>query len=235
VSLRRKPCIDPRSGVLSSWDDEPDGAGNWVIASDGSYVDQTINGEPTFFIGNMSAVGQELNSTGQVRTKNDDDFFGFVMGFTAGDNNSAAADYLLLDWKQGDQSGWDAGMALSRVTGIPEDRTGVDSDFWQHTDSVEFLTRATTLGSTGWSNNAAYEFRIIFDTTRVRAWVDNVMQFDVAAPSATPFSVGNFGFYNFSQSDVRHSAITQNVALPAVPLPAAAWLGLTMLGGMAAG
>ncbi|CAN0581000.1 unnamed protein product, partial [Laminaria digitata] len=98
---------------LNTWVDEPSGAGNWTVVADGSFVDQSRNGAPTFFRGNLSALNQTLTSKIQVRTTGDDDFIGFAIGFDSGDANSASADYLLLDWKQSNQNPALDGLAVS--------------------------------------------------------------------------------------------------------------------------
>lgn len=202
---------------LNTWVDEPAGAGNWTVGgTGGSFVDQSINGAPTFFRGNLSALNQTLTSKIQVRTNGDDDFIGFAIGFDAGDATSATADYLLLDWKQRDQAPGTAGLAVSRVRGL---RTG-DNDFWQHVNSVEELARATNLGSTGWANHGEYEFTINFTANSLQVLVDGTEEFNFLAADVgdgTAFNGGNFAFYNYSQASVRYSAVTQETF--AVPEP----------------
>lgn len=195
---------------LNTWVDEPAGAGSWTVGGGGSFVDQSTNGSPTFFRGNLSALNQTLTSKIQVRTTGDDDFIGFAIGFDAGDATSASADYLLLDWKQGNQSPAIDGLAVSRVRGL---RTS-NNDFWQHVNSVEELARATNLGSTGWADNTEYEFTINFTATSLQVLVDGVEEFNFLAADVgdgTAFNGGNFAFYNYSQGGVRYSAVTQDV------------------------
>ena len=155
---------------------------------------------------------------------------GFAIGFDAGDANSASADYLLLDWKQGDQSPAADGLALSRVTGL---RTS-NNDFWQHVNSVEELARATNLGSTGWADNTEYEFTINFTANGLQVLVDGVEGFNFLATDvgdASAFNGGNFAFYNYSQGSVRYSAVTQEVfAVPEPRTLAIIGLGLISFG-----
>ncbi|MFT7572957.1 MAG: hypothetical protein ACI9JL_004014 [Paracoccaceae bacterium] len=213
---------------LNTWVDEPAGAGIWTVAADGTFVDQSRNGAPTFFRGNLSALNQTLTSKIQVRTSSDDDFIGFAIGFDAGEATSASADYLLLDWKQGDQSGATDGLAVSRVRGL---RTS-DNDFWAHVNSVEELARATNLGSTGWADNIEYEFTINFTASSLQVLVDGVEEFNFLAADVgdgTAFNGGNFAFYNYSQGSVRYSAVTQDTF--AVPEPGTlAVIGLGLIG-----
>ena len=103
--------------------------GVWQVSGDGSTVTQVNNGQPTLFYSDFQAIN--TNAVGRIRvTGGDDDFIGFVLGFDPGDSTSAAADYLLLDWKAGTQN-FDfgvpstspggtapAGLAVSQVSGI---------------------------------------------------------------------------------------------------------------------
>jgi len=90
---------------LSSWSVEG-GGGRWVVASDNNSVFQTRNtSSPTIFFDNSAASqGNDLRGTIEVETTSDDDFIGFVLGYNAGDLDNASANYLLVDWKQADQT-----------------------------------------------------------------------------------------------------------------------------------
>jgi hypothetical protein len=152
---------------------------------------------------------------------------------------AGTTDYILVDWKQGTQSGWDAGMAISRVTGSI-DTCGVctSADAWTHTGNIEFLERAMTLGNTGWEDNTSYLFDIIFTGSNIKVLVDEAVQFDLSGT----FRNGSFGFYNFSQPDVLYAGITEEAAPnpgngvvidpppSVVPVPAPASFGLMLLG-----
>ena len=214
---------------LNTWSDEPPGAGSWSVGGPGgSFVDQSTNGSPTFFRGSLSALNQTLTSKIEVRTTGDDDFIGFAIGFDAGDANNASADYLLLDWKQRNQSPAVVGLAVSRVRGL---RTS-NNDFWQHVNSVEELARATNLGSTGWADNTEYEFTINFTANSLQVLVDGVEEFNFLAADVgdgTAFDGGNFAFYNYSQGGVRYSAVTQDVFTVSEP-GSLAVVGLGLVG-----
>jgi hypothetical protein len=213
---------------LNTWVDEPAGAGNWTVGGGGGHVVQSVNGAPTFFRGNLTALNQSLTSKIEVGNTSDDDFVGFAIGFDAGDATSASADYLLLDWKRRDQSPAVDGLAVSRVTGL----RGNNNDFWQHVGSVEELARATNLGSTGWNENVEYEFTIEFTSASLRVLVDGVEEFNFLAADVgdgSSFNGGNFAFYNYSQANVRYSAVTQDAL--SVPEPGVvAIVGLALVG-----
>ncbi|NQW18011.1 MAG: hypothetical protein HQ478_11060, partial [Chloroflexi bacterium] len=197
------------SGVvnLNSWTAEniSSGSGSWNVSGDANSVLQTVNGNPTFFYSDFNALGSPLSGSIQVQTTGDDDFIGFAIGFEPGDASNAAADYLLVDWKQGNQSAFGGfagrGLAVSRVTGIAN-----NTNFWAHNGPVTELARATTLGSTGWGDYQVNQFQFDFSSTQLRVFVNGVLEIDVSPASGT-FSDGRFAFYNFSQSQVRYSAI----------------------------
>ena len=90
---------------LHSWTAEHlTSAGNWVVTADGTSVTQTVNTNPSVFYGPFTAIGVRLEGVIRVDTSGDDDFIGFVLGFQPGDFSNPNADYLLFDWKQGNQA-----------------------------------------------------------------------------------------------------------------------------------
>jgi hypothetical protein len=228
---------------LSTWSVEEysAGSGNWTVAGDKASVTQSINNDPTFFISDFNSQGSEFKGSIKVNTTSDDDYLGFALGINSGDASTPnpAADYLLIDWKQGDQEfNFDgtstlgkAGLAVSRVTGAPN-----RDEFWGHTDvvsdgsgAVQELQRATNLGSTGWSDLTSYEFTFDFGPNNLNVYVDSVLELSILGS----FDDGRFGFYNFSLADVTYSGFTEDVgSFPsAVPVPAAVWLfGTALIG-----
>lgn len=220
---------------LSSW--LVDGGGNWTVESGSEpndSVTQSLNSRPTVFFNNTASQGTSLSGSITVETNSDDDFVGFVLGYDAGDifGSNPTTDYILVDWKQGTQGGWDAGMAISRVTGsIDAGGTDISADAWDHVGNVELLERAATLGSTGWEDHTEYLFDIVFNSSNIQVFVDGVEQFNINGT----FEDGSFGFYNFSQPNVRYAGITEDLAPdpddPEVPEPGAfGLLGLGLLG-----
>lgn len=202
---------------LSSW--QIDGGGNWTLFDGNNSVNQSRNSRPTVFYNNLNSQGTALSGTIRQGLQNgnpgggDDDFFGFVLGYDGGDlfGSNATTDYVLVDWKQVTQSGWDAGMAISRVTGsIDTSGTSTGSDAWQHTGNVSFIERAATLGNVGWVDNQEYLFDISFTSTNITVDVDGVEQFNIDGT----FEDGSFGFYNFSQPQVNYAGIGETVIPP---------------------
>jgi hypothetical protein len=197
------------------------GGGNWVREADNNGVKQTVNGLPAIFHNNENSQGKSLSGTIEVQTTSDDDFIGFVLGYNTGDLTNNDADYLLIDWKELTQNFFGTGLkglAISRVTGP----LGNNSGAWAHdpANNVTELARATNLGSTGWAPNTEYTFDLIFNSSLVEVFVNNVKELSVNGS----FADGSFGFYNYSQAQVRYAGLQQDVLPPqpsAVPLPAA--------------
>jgi hypothetical protein len=201
------PVVDKGVVDLSAWTPEniSSGSGVWDVEAGGNSVIQKVNGNPTFFYSDFNALGSPLQGSVQVQGTNDDDFIGFAIGFAPGDTSNSNADYLLVDWKQGNQTAFGGfaprGLAVSRVTGV-----GSNLEFWSHIGDVTELARANTLGSTGWADFQTYEFQFEFSANRLKVFVNCNLELDVT-PSGPLFSDGRFGFYNFSQDPVRYSAV----------------------------
>lgn len=202
---------------LSSW--QANGNGNWILQSGNNAVKQTLNNHPTVFHNNKNSQGTALSGEITVQTTSDDDFIGFVLGYNNNDLTNSAANYLLIDWKQGNQNYYgygQRGLAISQVTGQLGDNSGA----WSHdpANNVTELARATTLGDTGWLDNTTYNFDITFTSSLVEVFVNGIKELSVAGA----FNNGSFGFYNYSQANVLYAGI-EEVNLPsAVPVPAAA-------------
>ncbi len=200
------------------------GAGNWVLQSGNTTVLQTINGNPTVLLSDQSALGTQIQGVIRPGADGDDDFIGFVLGFQSGDFSNATADYLLIDWKQGNQGNALAGLSVSRVSGVVSNADG----FWGHYLGVTELARGATLGSTGWVDNTDYTFSFSFSATNLLVAVNGVQQINLNGS----FSDGNLGFYNYSQSSVLYSGFTQDVLPPTNGVPdggaGVALLGLSL-------
>ncbi len=203
----RLEAYDPAPVTFFDWNQEgSQGAGNWSVSSDGSSVLQTVNGQPTFFISNAPFGYGTFAGTLRVETSSDDDFIGFVFGYNSplSENGDPTNDYdfLLFDWKRGNQSGASAGMTLSRVDGTITDN---NASFWLHQESEALTVLAKDWASSnGWESFVEYDFSVTYAADHVAISIDGEEIFDVGGS----FPAGRVGFYNYSQSQVRYTGFS---------------------------
>ncbi len=152
-----------------------------------------------------------------------------MLGYDSGELGAGPCQFMLVDWKRGDQSGYDAGLAISLVT-VPGTDSSVSGDYWQHTGVVSPSVRSNAVGSlygdAGWAFNTEYDFDLQFYASSIRVFVDGNLELDVAPSDfgIGAFADGSFGFYNFSQARVTYAGLTEEALPPepgVVPLPAA--------------
>lgn len=200
---------------LSSWDeytlDIPGGqsAGNWALSGGNMTVTQTINADPSFFLDPDERDEYSINGTWQVVQTNDDDFIGFTFG------HQDAAHCYIMDWKQGNQDGGYGlgleGFSIKKID-APSEGDLTHSDFWvsEGTDHTTIL--ATNWGTTlGWADNTQYIFNLVFAPGQFTVTVSEgeTVLWDVTVNDGT-YGAGKFGFYNFSQANVRYSGFVIN-------------------------
>jgi len=187
---------------FSGWVQEEIGSSRssrWRNSADERSVTEELNGQASFYVGNQPSYGT-YEVTLRVSDL-DNDFVGFALGFSAGETSNVAGDYLLIDWKQGDQLGAQKGLALSQVFGIP-----TAGEIWTHQDeaangpgnTVSELVRAATLGTTGWARGTEYLFRFEASPGHLRVYVDGRLEIDYLGP--VPF--GMLALYDNSQQGV---------------------------------
>lgn len=211
LSIANAPpdLIGPGAVLLDYWrgeqyDQFSEPRADWIVSADGLSVRQAINSRPSIFLSPLPAYDTSLEGSIRVGSQGnwDDDFIGFVLGYRPGASLDPETDYLLVDWKQRSQGGARRGLALSRVRGIP-----VGGEFWLHNGHVTELARGLTLGDRGWRDGRESRFRFEYSRTRLRLWVDGVLELDVEGD----FPDGNFGFYNYSQQDVYYRGFSSGL------------------------
>lgn len=216
---------------LSSWSeltlDFPGGqnVGDWVLEPGNTAVNQVINADPSFYLNNLNQTNYSIDGSWEVTTTSDNDYMGFAFGYQNSSN------FYLFDWKQGDQSysGGFAkeGMTVKKMTGATGDGLTDLSlgEFWENQVNLGDMTvLAQNHGAgKGWNNNTLYNFHLDFNlnpgeiSVVVKDPLDAVL-WDVTINDMT-FSGGQFGFYNYSQEQVRYAGFTQEGGIP-VPEPA---------------
>ncbi len=211
-----------------------DGRGTWTVGTPTDSVTYSNNTSPSIFYGQDESVGASLSANVRVNTRGDDDWFGFVLGYDQGELLDSAPDYYLLSWRQGRQSSATPGLRLYHVTSPYSDGTApyssrsvIDTNFWDSNGGVDEVARAETLGTTGWADQQSYAFDIRQTATNISVFVDGLRQFSFDGA----FAGGNFGLYNFSQTNVTFSDVAYTPT--AVPLPAALPLLAAGMGALA--
>ena len=204
VAIRVSVPVDLADWIAEDYDSNTQycASGAWTVDGDGK-ARETEGEAPSILYGDFDAYGKRL--TAKANPGSDDDFFGFVVGFSGGESSEDDADYLLIDWKKQLQSfdfGGDSaspggpaevGLRLSRVSGVPD-----CDEFWQHANlagtpeasGVEELQEADTKGSTRYAPQG-YEFVIDFGSENIEVYLDGRLEIDLEGE----FSGGAFGTY----------------------------------------
>lgn len=179
------------------------GDGRWTVAADGRSVSQSVNGGASFFVGPRELIDVTIRGQIQIGEAGDDDMVGFVLGWRGPAAPGQDADFVLLDWKRGDQSSdgheVQAGLRLARFQGPVPDELAA---YWGMVDGPTVKRLATDLGpDKGWKVDTAHRFEARYGRERLQVFIDGVKVFDVKGR----FEPGRFGFYNYSQEAVVYS------------------------------
>lgn len=210
---------------LSTWTVEGPDLGNWSVSDDGTSVLQTVNQlGPTVFVSPGALFDQSINGSFGVETTSDNDYIGFVFGYQgpleSESDEPTDFHFFLFDWKQGNQTfngvfaaaGFTLARADTSVTNL-----GATSPFWQHADEPPGYDIIATdyAPERGWGDNTVYNFTLLYTPNQITISIDggtfdNEVIFDVTAADAgmDSFPPGRFGFYNYSQAQVRYAGFT---------------------------
>ena len=186
--------------------------GTWTVSPDGNSVEQSINGEPTFFVSPDTFINVIMEGKIKVNTANDDDLVGFVFGYNDPSGviapNAMNVQSYVFDWKQSEQTDGGGrsqeGYALYDVNGIVDytDYQGSTGPvFWARENTPVSKLLATNYGNNGWNDFQEYTFKLKYTAWNVTIWIDGVevINFDDC------YRPGRFGFYNSSQNFVIYS------------------------------
>jgi hypothetical protein len=103
----------------------------WTVVSNNTGIQTTNTQKPTIALfGQNAQLGTYITEMA-VQTTNDDDVIGFALGFDPGDQNSATADWIVIDWKQLTQQGVPPGLRVGHVLGAPNGGDSIDHDIVQ--------------------------------------------------------------------------------------------------------
>ncbi|WP_417538434.1 PEP-CTERM sorting domain-containing protein [Marinobacter sp.] len=230
---------------LSSWSaltvNYPGGqnAGNWNLSADNHSVEQTINADPSFYLNNLNQTQYTMQGSWRVDTNSDDDFMGFVFGYQNSSN------FYMFDWKRGNQGyqGMTAiqGMSVKKYQGPTGNALNDHSlgQFWENENSSSTATSDMTVlaknqgAGTGWNRFTNYDFFLNFNNTAnsfniiVKEGINELWNVTVADST---FTSGQFGFYNYSQSNVVYAGFEQEGGVIVTPVPEPGALAILSLG-----
>lgn len=218
---------------FNTWNQEGVAAsGNWVVAPGGNSLEQTINGQSTWFVSPNDFIDVLIQGSIQVNTANDDDLVGFVFGYQdpIGAMANPANTYtksFFFDWKQGTQNyqGNNSfeGFALYEVDGPFDYSVPFYLDFWNRQTNGSMTLIDTDYGNNGWNDFQQYNFQLKYTTDSIVIWIDGNRIFEEGGC----YEPGRFGFYNFSQSFVNYSNFSYNIEYDFSPSDSLICLGDT--------
>ena len=224
---------------LADW--ETDGTGNWTYNEETGSWYQSLNTPNFTFLYDPSneSLGNAISGSIEIGNSGDDDLVGFALGYSAGEFESDDADYWLVTWKKGNQSGWTAGLNLWHVTGA------ITGDPWYPNESyISKIQSGKTYGSTGWNKNTEYGFDITYKDNTLAVFINENLELAVSSKDAgvDSFGEGGFAYFNFSQDQVSYHQVQYDVIdeiidedqkdaiVSAVPVQGLGFAGLALAG-----
>lgn len=183
----------------------------WNPFANNSVICNSSDWQPSFFVNNDSLLNVKI--TGEIiinSSANDDDFVGFVFGYTSptASTNSNDNHYYVFDWRKNGQhapleyGGFLAreGFSLSYAHGlISNDPITTYQCFWGHEENESFLPIDNLYGNEkGWEYNTAYHFELIYTYNKIIIRIDEEEIFNIDGC----YQPGLFGLYSFNQNGV---------------------------------
>ncbi|MDQ3802896.1 MAG: putative Ig domain-containing protein [Acidobacteriota bacterium] len=187
---------------LAPWTVQQFGGGGavWQKSAANDSVTQLHNSDPTMLLSDFDLSNGQMEGTWRVDTQSDDDHMGFVFGY----QNSGQ--FYLFDWKQSDQPDGlgfaERGMSLKVFNAAtPPD----GADFWP-TAGNGARVRTLYHNTVPWQDFTDYGFTLQFRPGQIKITVrqGETVLADFTVNDAT-YADGRFGFYNYSQEQVRYS------------------------------
>ncbi|MDX2020102.1 MAG: hypothetical protein SF187_07655 [Deltaproteobacteria bacterium] len=179
---------------------------SYGFTDDGRTATQKANAWPSAYITAQSYEGIEVTGKLGVYTATDDDLVGLVFGWQDPQH------FYLFDWKQTTQDSPACGTANAggALKVVNADAPLLScADFWKSggTTKVKLLSDPTK-NQTGWKDDTAYTFRLVFRPGDIRLEIkeDAVTVVSITSKDTT-YAAGRFGFYNYSQEAVRYELV----------------------------
>ncbi len=177
---------------------------NYVFEQGGLVAIQTANPLASVYLDD-TPLPESIVITGRfaVQTTSDDDLIGFVFGW------QDAQHFYLVDWKQAQQNDGtcglaEAGAALKVVSSTVaiEDCT----DLWRSSGTAHVNPIVpVSENPNGWQDLADYDFRLVYRPGSIDLRITQGSTVAVSITSTdTTYRSGKFGFFNYSQEQVRY-------------------------------
>ncbi|MCB9744989.1 MAG: hypothetical protein H6740_20525 [Alphaproteobacteria bacterium] len=178
----------------------------WTLDASGLQVTQQRNAKASLYGTGLAMNAQSVELIVRA-SEEDDDVWGFAIGYAPGDRDAASPDWLLLDWNRSDRRSRDcsapAGLAVSHVTGPIESL----DDLWCHRGPVQELDRGNTVGLRGWPVDEDIRLRLDYSRTRLRVSLDGRQELEVRGR----FPEGELALYALSQRDLSFKLVSPSV------------------------
>ena len=183
----------------------------WVFSDSNTAAIQTVNADASILLSPFILSNDQIQGSWQVNTNEDDDFIGFVFGYQ--DDRH----FYLFDWKEYLQTNTTWGFSLEGMSvklihaDTPLTQLDLGPTISLDTNRVQLLYH----NSISWEHDTNYEFTLEFRPGR---FTINVTQGGIALDTIVindaTYTSGQFGFYNFSQSQVRYAGFTRGFLSP---------------------